>query len=56
MKRSEIRNLIITGSYMIGDGIVEPISWKDYANKLEDLIIKNNINLTVKEIIHGEDK
>ena len=41
---------------MIGDGMVEPISWKDYAIKLEDLVIKNNINLSGKEIIHGESK
>jgi hypothetical protein len=42
MTISEIRDLIITGSYMIGDGMREPLNWKDYANKLEETLVKNN--------------
>ena len=44
MKISEIRDLIITGSYMIGeDGLREPAhGWKDYANRLEETLVKNN--------------
>jgi hypothetical protein len=42
MKKQEIRDLIITGNYMIGyDGIREPIDWKDYANKLEEILTQN---------------
>lgn len=44
MKVSEIRDLIITGSYMIGeDGLRESVhGWKDYANRLEEMLVKNN--------------
>lgn len=42
MKVSEIRDLIITGTYMIGEGMIEPPNWKDYANKLEETLAKNN--------------
>ena len=44
MKTSEIRDLIITGSYMIGeDGLREPThGWKGYANRLEETLVKNN--------------
>jgi hypothetical protein len=42
MTKSEIRDLIITGNYMIGDdGIREPIDWEDYANKLEEILTQN---------------
>lgn len=42
MKRSEIRDIVITGSCMIGPDGVEPPDWKSYALKLEDYIIDNN--------------
>jgi hypothetical protein len=43
MKRNDIRNLIITGSYLIGDDGKEPVNgWKDYANRLEEVLIQNN--------------
>ena len=43
MTKSEIRDIVITGSYLIGDGMKEPAhGWKDYANKLEDILVKNN--------------
>lgn len=44
MKTNEIRDLIITGNFLIGeDGLREPAcGWKDYANKLEETLVKNN--------------
>ena len=47
IKRGEIRDMVITGSYLIGDGMREPAhGWKEYAKKLEDILIKNNGQLT----------
>lgn len=41
--RNDIRSIVITGSYMIGEDGMEPIwGWEDYAKKLEDILIKNN--------------
>lgn len=47
MKKSEIRDIVITGSYMIGeDGIIEPVhGWKWYAEKLEDILVQYNGSL-----------
>jgi hypothetical protein len=44
MKRGDIRNLVITGTFMFGnEGIKEPVhGWEDYARKLEDILIENN--------------
>lgn len=38
----ELRDKIITGSFMIGaDGRKEPVNWKDYALKLETLLLES---------------
>lgn len=43
MTKSEIRDIVITGSYLINNGMKEPThGWEDYANKLEDMLVKNN--------------
>lgn len=43
MQRSEIRDLIITGSYMIGPDGKEPTNgWKDYAYQLENILLQHN--------------
>jgi len=49
MTKSEIRNIVITGSYMIGEnGMTEPAhGWKWYAEKLEDILIANNGTLSI---------
>lgn len=54
MTKQEIRNQLITGSFMIGpDGLKEPPDWHSYSELLEDEIIKyeeRNINLHLKNI------
>jgi len=47
MKRGEIRDIVITGSFMIGsEGEKEPVhGWEDYARKLEDILIENGGSL-----------
>ncbi|MCK9446523.1 hypothetical protein M0Q50_06590 [bacterium] len=51
MKIGDIRDLVITGTFMFGnEGIKEPLSWKTYANKLEKILVKNNGNLFNKSL------
>lgn len=46
MKKYEIRNIVITGNYNIGPDGPEPVwGWKDYVDKLEDILIQNNGSL-----------
>ena len=52
MKRGDIRDLVITGTFMFGnEGIKEPVhGWEDYARKLEDILIENDGVLIVGKI------
>ena len=52
MTRQEIRNEIITGSFMIGiNGLKEPVhGWEDYARKLENWIMDNLTDKKFKEL------
>ena len=48
MRVLDIRDLIITGSYIIGHEGKEPPSWKEYANALEQVLVENNGVLPIR--------
>ena len=40
---SKIRNTVLTENYMISGGEKEPLNWKDYAIRLEEILVETSL-------------